>query len=159
MQAKEGIIDRLNQVLTLELTATNQYFLAAKQCESWGFSRLHHYFRKLSMSEMKDVEELMERIIFLDGLPNMQRLNQVRVGQSVPEILEAGLALELGAIDLLRGGIEHAARVGDFATRAKFEEMTAEEETHADWFETQLQTIQLVGLENYLAQQMGDSGG
>ena len=159
MQAKEGVLDLLNQALTLELTATNQYFLAAKLCGSWGFTRLHDYFRTLSISEMKDVEELMDRIIFLEGLPNMQRINQVRVGQSVPEILQAGLELEQGAIELLRGGIEHCARVGDFATRARFEEMTAEEETHADWFETQLQTIQLVGLENYLARQMDGAEG
>src|SRR4051812_15554375 len=113
MQAKEGVIDLLNGALTTELTAINQYFLAAKQCASWGFARLHDRFRQLSFEEMKDTEQLIEHILYLEGLPNMQRLNQVRVGESVPELLQAGLELERGAVEFLRGAIEHCAQRGD----------------------------------------------
>jgi bacterioferritin len=154
MKAKEGVLDLLNASLTIELTAINQYFLNAKQCDNWGFARLHDKFRALSMEEMKDTEELIEHILYLEGLPNMQRLNQIRVGETVPELLEAGLELERGAVQHLVGAIEHCARVGDFTTRGMFEEMIRDEETHVDWFETQLDTIRLVGLENYLAQQI-----
>jgi bacterioferritin len=154
MQAKEGVVELLNEALTTELTAINQYFLAAKQCGHWGFVRLERAFRALSMDEMKDTEGMIERILFLEGLPNMQRLNPVRVGETVPEVLQAGLELELGAVDFLRGAIDHCARVGDFTTRAMFEEMIADEESHVDWFETQLETIAIVGLERYLSQQI-----
>jgi bacterioferritin len=154
VQAKEGVIDLLNTHLTLELTAINQYFLAAKMCENWGLARLYQRFRVLAMDEMKDAEELVEHILYLDGLPNLQRLNQVRVGQNVTEILRAGLELEQGAVEFLRGAIEHCARVGDFTTRAKFEEMIQEEETLFDWYETQFETIRQVGLELYLSQQI-----
>jgi bacterioferritin len=154
MQAKKGVVELLNGSLTIELTAINQYFLAAKQCANWGFSRLHERFRSLSLDEMKDTEHLIERILYLEGLPNMQRLNQVRVGETVPELLEAGLQLEREAVLFLTGAIEHCARVGDFTTRGMFEQMVQDEENHVDWFETQLETIRLVGLENYLAQQI-----
>jgi len=154
MRAKEGVVELLNGALTTELTAINQYFLAAKQCGHWGFVRLEQAFRALSMDEMKDTEGLIERILFLDGLPNMQRLNPIRVGESVPEVLQAGLGLELGAVEFFRGAIEHCARVGDFTTRAMFEEMIQDEEHHVDWFETQRETIAIIGLERYLSQQV-----
>ena len=150
----EGVLDLLNAHLTTELTAVNQYFLAAKMCASWGFSRLHDKFRDLSMVEMKDVEELLEHILYLEGLPNMQRLNQVRVGENVPELLQAGLDLERGAVDFMRGAIEHCHQVGDYKTRGMFEATIGDEENHVDWFETQLDAIRLVGLENYLSQQI-----
>lgn len=154
MKAKEGVVDLLNMSLTVELTAVNQYFLAAKQCGNWGFTKLHDHFRSLSIGEMKDTEELIDHILYLEGLPNLQRLNTVRVGQDVPEILQAGLELEMGAVQHLREAIEHCARVGDFTTRGMFEEMIRDEEQHVDWFETQLEAIRLVGLERYLAQQL-----
>ena len=154
MPAKEGVLDLLNSMLTIELTAINQYFLAAKMCANWGFERLHQRFRALSLGEMKDAEELIEHILYLDGLPNMQRLNQIRVGETVPEILQAGLELERGAVEFLRGAIEHCARVGDYTTRAKFESMIADEETHIDWFETQFAAIERVGIENYRTEQL-----
>lgn len=154
MKPKEGVLDLLNAALTTELTAINQYVLAAKMCANWGFVRLQERFRALSFEEMKDTEELMEHILYLEGLPNMQRLNQVRAGQSVPELLQAGLDLERGAVEFLRGAIEHCGRVGDYTTRAKFEAMIQDEETHVDWFETQLETVRLVGLDNYLSQQI-----
>lgn len=154
MQAKEGVVDLLNQHLTIELTAINQYFLAAEMVANWGFGRLREKFRELSMSEMKDAEELIQHILYLDGLPNLQRLNQLKVGQSVPEILQAGLESEHAAVDFLRGAIEHCARVGDFTTRALFEGMISDEEEHVDWFETQIEAVRLVGVENYLSQQL-----
>lgn len=152
VKPKEGVVDLLNNALTIELTAVNQYFLAATMCANWGFGRLHDRFRSLSMEEMRDVESLMEHIVYLEGLPNMQRLNQVRVGETVPEILQAGLDLERGAVTFLGEAIQHCAQVGDYTTRAKFEEMIEGEERHVDWFETQIGAIRIVGLENYLSQ-------
>jgi bacterioferritin len=154
MKAKEGVLDLLNSVLTTELTAINQYFANAKMCANWGFGRLHDKFRSLSLDEMKDTEEVIDHILYLEGVPNMQRLNAVQLGETVPEQLQAGLQLERGAVEFLRGAIEHCARVGDYTTRGMFEEMIRDEETHVDWFETQLETIRLVGLERYLAQQI-----
>ena len=156
MKAKEGVLDLLNGSLTIELTAINQYFLAARQCQAWGFPALQEFFRKIAMEEMKDTEELMDHILYLEGLPNMQRLNTVRVGQSVPELYDAGLALELGAVEHLRQAITHCAQVGDYTTRNMFEEMIRGEEEHVDLFETQLDAIRSVGLERYLAQQLHD---
>jgi bacterioferritin len=158
VKAKPGVVDLLNQHLTIELTAINQYVLAAKQCANWGFQRLHDRIRELSFDEMKDTEEIIDHILYLEGLPNMQRLNQVRVGESVPEVLQAGLELERGAVDFLRGAIEHCASVGDYTTRAMFEATIQDEERHVDWFETQLETIGLVGLEQYLSQQIRKEG-
>jgi bacterioferritin len=156
MKAKDGVIDLLNASLTIELTAINQYFLAARQCSAWGFPVLQKCFREIAMEEMKDTEELMDHILYLEGLPNMQRLNTVRVGQSVPELLEAGLALEMGAVEHLRQAISHCAQVGDYTTRGMFEEMIRGEEEHVDLFETQLDALRTVGLERYLAQQLHD---
>jgi bacterioferritin len=156
MKAKDGVLDLLNASLTIELTAINQYFLAARQCWAWGFPVLQKRFQEIAMEEMKDTEALMDHILYLEGLPNMQRLNTVRVGQTVPELLEAGLALEMGAVEHLRQAIGHCAEVGDYTTRGMFEEMIRGEEEHVDLFETQLDAIRTVGLERYLAQQLHD---
>src|ERR671938_751222 len=99
MKPREGVVELLNAALTTELTAVNQYFLAAKMCANWGFGRLHDRFRSLSFEEMQDTESLIEHILYLEGLPNLQRLNRVLVGETVPEILQAGLELERGAVD------------------------------------------------------------
>ena len=157
MQAKEGVIDLLNGSLTIELTAVNQYFLAAEQCANWGFPALRKRFRAISMEEMHDVERLIKHILYLEGLPNLQRLNQILVGENVLELIHAGLTLEHGAVDHLRQAIAHCAQVGDFTTRAIFEDMIQSEEAHVDLFETQLSAIESVGLERYLAQHvLGD---
>jgi bacterioferritin len=156
MKAKEGVLDLLNGSLTIELTAINQYFLAARQSVAWGFPVLQERFRKIAMEEMKDTEALIDHILYLEGLPNMQRLNTVRVGQNVLELYEAGLALEMGAVEHLRGAITHCAQVGDYTTRSMFEAMIRDEEEHVDLFETQLDAIRSVGLERYLAQQLND---
>ncbi len=139
MRAREGVVDLLNQYLTVELTAINEYFLASEMCANWGFGRLRDRFRSLSLDEMKDAQALIAHILYLDGLPNLQRLNQVKVGQDVPETLQAGLDSEREAVDVLRGAIEHCARVGDFTSRSMFERMIRDEEEHVDWFETQLE--------------------
>ncbi len=156
MKAQEGVLDLLNEALTIELTAVNQYFLAAKMCEAWGLGRLHDAFRRRSLEEMQDIEDLMSHILYLEGLPNVQRLGRVRVGQSVPQVLQLGLELEMEAIAFLRRAITHCTGVADYTTRARFEAMIQDEERHADWFETELEALSLLGLENYAAQQRGD---
>ena len=154
MKAKEGIVDLLNSVLTIELTVINQYFLAAKMCENWGYPRLYEKFRELSIGEMKDADDIIEHILYLEGLPNLQRLNAVPVGENAHEALQLGLRAEQTAVTTLADGIRHCAQVGDFNTRAKLEQMIQDEEEDVDWFETQLATIEQVGLQNYLAQQI-----
>jgi bacterioferritin len=122
-------------------------------CENWGFERLYHRFRELSFEEMKDTEKLIKHIIYLEGRPNMQT-GPIRVGGTVQEQLEAGLELELNAVRTLAEAIAHCTQVGDFTTRNLLEEMVREEEEHVNWFETQLEAIRQVGLENYLTQQL-----
>ncbi len=154
MKGNKKIIDALNEILTGELTAINQYFIHAKMCANWGLHRLAEAIRKESIGEMKHADELIERILFLDGVPNMQRLNKVRVGETVPEQLDLDLQLELEAIPLLNKSIALAAEVGDNGTRELLEEVLTSEESHVDWLEAQRELIKTVGLENYLAQQM-----
>lgn len=154
MEAKPGVIDYLNNILTNELTAINQYFVHAEMCENWGYERLYHKLRALSISEMRDAEELIEHILYLEGVPNVQRLGQVRVGETVPEQLRLILEDERNAVNTLREAIAHCVQVGDFTTRNKLEEMIREEEEHINWLETQLATIGQVGVENYLTQQI-----
>jgi bacterioferritin len=159
MQAKPGVIDWLNTVLTNELTAINQYFLQAEMCEHWGYPRLYHQLRKLSIEEMKEAEEVLEHILYLGGVPNMQRLNQVRVGENVAEHLQLDLELELTQDQVLTDAIVHCAQVGDYTTRNLLEEKIREEKDHIDWLETQLETIQQIGLNTYLSQQIKDDDG
>jgi bacterioferritin len=155
VQAKPGIVEALNNLLTIELTAVNQYFLQAEMCENWGFSRLYKRFHATSLDEMQDAQRIIKHILYLEGVPNLQRLNRIQVGENVVEQLQAALQSEQAAVEFLTGAIAHCVEVGDYTTRAMFEEMIASEERHIDWLETQFETIRLVGLENYLAQQMG----
>jgi bacterioferritin len=154
MDAKPGVAEFLNKALTTELTAINQYFVQSEMCRNWGYDKLADKLRATSMEEMEDTQELIKRILFLEGVPNMQRLNQVRVGENVLEHLQIDLELELAAAADLREGIAHCTEVGDFNTRAMFEEMLKGEEEHVDYFETQLETIRQIGVENWLAQQL-----
>lgn len=154
MKAKKGVIDFLNKVLTNELTAINQYFLHGEMCGHWGYKLLHNEIRKHSIDEMKHAEEIIEHLLYLDGVPNMQRLGTIKIGETVPEQFKSDLALEQEAVVLLTEAIAHCATVGDFTTRAKLEGIIKSEEEHIDWIETQLETIKQVGLENYLAQHM-----
>ena len=154
MQAKDGIVERLNSILTNELTGINQYFLHAEMCENWGFERLYDKQRARSIDEMKHAEALIERILFLEGLPNVQRLGAVNVGDNVPAQLELDLRLEQQAVSTLAEAVSHCAAVGDFATRKMLEEMLSDEEEDINWLEMQLEEIRQIGLENFLAQQI-----
>ncbi len=154
MKAKEGILDILNKILTNELTAINQYFAHALMCKNWGYSRLYDKIRAFSIDEMKDAEATIEHILYLEGVPNMQRLGTVRVGETVPEQLKAALKQEQEAVKLLTESITHCTKVGDYTTRHLLEDMVKDEEEHVDFLETQLETIKQVGLENYLSQQI-----
>jgi bacterioferritin len=154
MQGSETVIEVLNDVLTAELTAINQYFVDARMFDNWGLAKLGHHFYEESIGEMKDADHLIERILYLDGVPNLQRLGTVKVGETAPEKLDAALELERAAIERLNAGIAHCSEVGDHGTRDLLEEILEGEEAHADWLETQLEAIKLVGLEQYLAQQI-----
>jgi bacterioferritin len=156
LQARPGVIDRLNIILTIELTAINQYFVQAEMCRNWGYERLHKKFRSSSLEEMKDTPALIAHILYLEGVPNMQRLNQVRVGETVLENLQLDLQLEQEAVEALREAITHCRNVEDYTTRKMFEEMIASEEEHLDWIENQLEAIGQMGVELYLSQQLKD---
>ena len=154
MHGNERVIELLNDVLTAELTAINQYFIDAKMCENWGYRRLADHIRKDSIDEMGDAEKLIDRILYLDGLPNLQRLGTVGVGETVPEKLTLALALETEAITRLNNGIPVCVEAGDNGSRELLELILAGEEEHADWLEGQLNLINQVGEANYLAQQI-----
>lgn len=154
MQAKEGVIDYLNRILTVELTVINQYVLQSEMFRNWGLERLHEKLRDLSRDEMKDAQKLIAHIIYLEGLPNVQRLGTVRVGETPLENLELSLQSEREAVELLREAIQHCANVGDFHTRGMLEASIVDEEGHVDWYETQLEAIRQVGIENYLTEQL-----
>jgi bacterioferritin len=154
MKAKQGVIDILNKILTADLTAINQYFVHAKMCSNWGYDRLHHHVRQRSFDEMKDAEELIEHILYLEGVPNLQRMNTVHVGETVPEQFKADLKAEQEMLSLLSDGVVHCTKVGDFTTRHMFEDMVKDVDQHIDWIETQMETIKQVGLEMYLAEQI-----
>ena len=154
MKGDPAIIDLLNQVLTNELTAVNQYFLHARICENWGYERLYEKFRHESIDEMKDADELIERVLYLEGLPNVQRYNKVNVGESVPEMFQLDLQLEKDAIGALNAGIALCREKGDNGSAELLEEILEGEEEHADWLETQLTAIDQVGAQNYLAEQL-----
>lgn len=155
MQGNADIIELLNDVLTAELTAINQYFVDAKMLGNWGLDRLADKFREDSIEEMKDADALIDRILYLDGMPNLQRLGTVRVGEHAVEKLELALEVEREAIQRLNRGIGLCTTVADHGTRELLEKILAGEEEHADWLETQLELISQVGEANYLAQQIG----
>jgi len=154
MEAAPGIIELLNDVLTGELTAVNQYFAHAKWCAHWGYERLAEHNREESIGEMRDAEKIADRILYLDGAPNFQRLGSVMVGENVPEQFQLDLDLETAAIARLNAGIATCVAAGDNGTRDLLAEILAGEEEHADWLETQLEAISQMGIENYLAQKL-----
>lgn len=154
MQGDPELIELLNEVLTAELTAINQYFIHAKMCENWGYQRLARKVQDESIDEMKDAEELIERILYLDGVPNLQRLGTVTVGETVPEQFALDLVVEKNAVERYNRGIALAVAKGDNGTRELLEERLKGEESHADWLESQLTLIDQVGVENYLSQQI-----
>jgi bacterioferritin len=154
MHGNEGVIELLNEVLTAELTAVNQYFLDAKMFDNWGYERLGQRFRDESIGEMKDADELIERILYLEGHPNLQRLGTVQVGETAIEKLTLGLDLERQAISRLNRGIALCVARDDNGTRELLEGILTGEEDHADWLETQLELVRQLGDAHYLAQQV-----
>jgi bacterioferritin len=154
MKGQKKIVELLNDVLTAELTAVNQYFIHAKMCENWGYLRLYDLIRKESMGEMKHCEDLIERVLYLEGVPNLQRLGKVNVGESVPEQLDLDRRLEVAAIAALNKGIALCDELGDAGTRELLEHILVSEEEHLDWLETQLGLIKSLGEDHYLAQQV-----
>jgi bacterioferritin len=156
MKGDPKLIELLNEVLTSELTAINQYFIHAKMLKNWGFPRLASKKREESIEEMKHADSVIERILYLEGVPNMQRMNPVRVGEDPVEQHQVDLALEVEAVARLNRGIELARTVGDNGTKALLEHILVEEEEAIDWLETQLGLIAQLGKENYLAEQMHD---
>ena len=160
MRGDPEILDLLNDVLTAELTAVNQYFADYKMCENWGFRRLAEKFREDSIDEMRDAEMLITRILYFEGVPNLQRLGAVRVGETVHEKLDLALDVEREAIDRLNRGVALCVTKGDNGTRQLLEGILTGEEEHADWLETQLELIRTLGEALYLANQVGrDSSG
>ena len=157
MQGDAEVIELLNEVLTAELTAINQYFLDSRMLSNWGYERLGKRFYEESLDEMKDADQLIERILYFDGMPNLQRLSTLRVGETAPEKLAAALDLEKEAIERLNRGIAVCTGKGDNGTRELLEDILLGEEEHADWLESQLELISQVGDANYLAQQIHDS--
>lgn len=154
MQGNTQIINMLNEVLKAELTAINQYFLHAEMCANWGYKYLYEHTRKESIEEMRHAEKLMERILYLEGMPNMSELFPIRVGANVKAQLENDLALEVEAVERLNRFIKAAREAGDNGTSDLFEKILSDEEAHIDYLEAQLHIINEIGLDNYLAQQI-----
>jgi len=154
MKGSQKVIDLLNEVLANELVAINQYFLHARMCENWGYERLWHMVRAESIDEMKHADRLIERILYLDGFPNLQKLGKINIGQTVDEQLNLDLNVEKTAIPVLNKGIELCRSEGDNGTADLLEHILEDEEEHANWLEAQLTLIQQAGLQNYLAEQI-----
>ncbi len=154
MQGDKTVIEHLNKVLKNELTAINQYFLHSRMLRDWGLNKLADYEHGESIDEMKHADRLIERILFLEGLPNMQLLGKLRIGENVPEILSCDLDMELDAIPDLRAAIAYCEAHKDYATRELFDAILVSEEEHVDWLETQLQLVEKMGLQNYIQTQV-----
>lgn len=154
MKGEREVIAHLNQVLRNELTAINQYFIHAKMCQNWGYERLAAKLRAESIDEMKHADQVISRILFLEGVPNLQRYHKLHVGETVREQLESDLQLEYAAIAFLNQGIEASRKASDNASEDLMTRILVGEEDHTDWIETQLELIRQVGEQNYLAQQM-----
>jgi bacterioferritin len=154
MKGDPKIIAMLNEVLKAELTAINQYFLHAEMCENWGYERLAEHTRKESIEEMRHAEKLMERILYLDGTPNMSDYFKIVIGKDVPAQFKSDLQLEVDAVKRLNDFVEQARLLNDNGSRDLFQHILEDEEEHIDWLEAQLGMITEIGLQNYLAQQI-----
>lgn len=153
MKGNTKVLEILNEVLTGELTAINQYFLHAKMCYDWGYEDIGAKVKHESIDEMKHADKLVERILFLEGIPNLQKLGKLSIGENVKEQFENDLALEMDALALLRRGIKLCLEEADVGSRELLEHILVDEEHHVDWLEAQLHMIKEMGYENYLASQ------
>jgi bacterioferritin len=157
MQGNPEVLEALNRALTVELTAINQYFCQAKMCQNWGYYRLGKKHYSESIGEMKHAEKLIDRILFLEGVPEIARYDVIRVGTNIKEQFENDLKLELNGVQLYNKAIEICDRVVDNGTRDLLQGILVESEEHVDWLETQLHLVESVGLQNYLTEQMGSA--
>jgi bacterioferritin len=158
MKGDSKVIEHLNKVLGNELVAINQYFLHAKMFEDWGLKELADFTRHESIDEMKHADQIIDRILFLEGLPNLQDLGKLHIGEDTEEILNCDLNLEMQAIPDLRDAIAYCEEVRDFVSRDLFQTILDDEEEHVDWLETQLGLIEKMGIQNYLSEKMEDGG-
>ena len=158
MKGDNKVIEALNRALTIELTAINQYFVQAKMCKNWGYHKLAKKHWEESMGEMKHADQLIDRILFLEGIPNIARYDTIRVGASVKEQLENDLKLESGGVKHYNESIALCAKVNDGGSREVLEHILVQSEEHVDWLETQLSVIRDVGIENDLTEQIGEAG-
>ena len=154
MKGHDQVVTLLNDILTAELAAINQYFIHARMCENWGYKRLWKKLREESIGEMRHADRLIERILYLEGVPNVQRLGKVNVGQTAPEQLRLDLELERAAVVALNAGVELCRSLGDNGTRDLVEDILKAEEGHIDWIEEQMELIRQVGEAHYLSQQI-----
>ncbi|TGN08378.1 bacterioferritin [Leptospira ilyithenensis] len=156
MKGKKEVLEILAEVLSAELTAINQYFIHAKLCKNWGYLTLAEYLRKESIEEMKHADEIIERILYLDGVPDLQKYMKINVGKTMPELFQHDLQLEYNAVERLNRGIDICVAGKDNGTRELLERILVSEEEHIDWIETQQNIIKDISLEKYLAEKLGE---
>jgi bacterioferritin len=156
MKGDKKVIEHLNAILVNELTSINQYFLHSRMFRNWGLEKLAKHEYEESIDEMKHADRLIERILFLEGLPNLQQLNKLLIGENIEEVLQCDLKLEMAGYPMLKTAIAYCELVADYGSRELFEDILQSEEEHIDWLETQIELIGKIGLQNYAQSQMGD---